>query len=435
MAGRLKLKRAVIHPYHSIEQNLNIDLSNPMTAFIGKNEVGKTSILEALGKANYYLENCGFAYQPDDYPRRMLAQWKEDGSLPAVELELEADEELLEEINQDMGILPRENKLVRTTCYSGKKKLELNGFFYDMHDFWELKAETYPELKPYRGQFSSLHNEQDWIHMRHQILRMGDKAGAQALEHIKKYVENPNNWMNPINEYVYRTYIWPELPQFIYYDEWNILPASIDLGRLVQEKEQNDNDRMAQALLTLIGLDAKTLLEMPEGSELDTLLELASADLTKKFLSVWHNNEKLRLELTVVHKPPIKAPRTSYNPFQRPPVYPQGELNIRIRDIDAMVTLPLDKRSRGFQWYFSFWVWFTAVQKTSNIPYILLLDEPGLHLHTEAKLELLCLLTEISRKTPVIYSTHSGTMSNPQAACVYLVKKETGGTSAERLHS
>lgn len=65
------------------------------------------------------------------------------------------------------------------------------------------------------------------------------------------------------------------------------------------------------------------------------------------------------------------------------------------------------KRSKGFRWFFSFWVWFEAIRKTEETLFILLLDEPGLHLHEDAQEDLLRFMEELSFRYQIIYTTHS----------------------------
>lgn len=69
-------------------------------------------------------------------------------------------------------------------------------------------------------------------------------------------------------------------------------------------------------------------------------------------------------------------------------------LNIRVRNRNYRVSLPLENRSKGFQWFFSFLIWFSKIQGDKNKKYILLLDEPGLSLHASAQDDLLRFIDE-----------------------------------------
>jgi len=84
-------------------------------------------------------------------------------------------------------------------------------------------------------------------------------------------------------------------------------------------------------------------------------------------------------------------------------------LYIRIKNRRHGVTVPFDQRSKGFIWFFSFLVWFDAVQSraATDDALILLLDEPGLNLHALAQADFLAYIRELSEQHQIIYTTHS----------------------------
>jgi hypothetical protein len=71
------------------------------------------------------------------------------------------------------------------------------------------------------------------------------------------------------------------------------------------------------------------------------------------------------------------------------------------------VEVNFDERSRGFKWFFSFYITFAAdTQGGSAENAVLLLDEPGLYLHATSQGDLLRHL-ESDFKNQVLYTTHS----------------------------
>ena len=88
-------------------------------------------------------------------------------------------------------------------------------------------------------------------------------------------------------------------------------------------------------------------------------------------------------------------------------------LDIRVKNRRTGVSLPLRNRSKGFNWFFSFLVWFKKIQEDNTTKYILLLDEPGLNLHASAQHSLLRFLADLSEDYQIIYSTHSPFMIEP----------------------
>ena len=71
------------------------------------------------------------------------------------------------------------------------------------------------------------------------------------------------------------------------------------------------------------------------------------------------------------------------------------------------VEVNLDERSRGFQWFFAFYITFSAdTNGGSAEDAILLLDEPGLYLHAKSQSDLLAHF-EKDFENQIIYTTHS----------------------------
>jgi predicted ATP-dependent endonuclease of OLD family len=88
-------------------------------------------------------------------------------------------------------------------------------------------------------------------------------------------------------------------------------------------------------------------------------------------------------------------------------------LKIRVYSQKYQMSLPLASRSKGFNWFFSFIVWFSKIQEDKDSGYILLLDEPGLNLHATAQEDLRRFIDDLSEDYQVIYTTHSPFMIDP----------------------
>jgi hypothetical protein len=68
--------------------------------------------------------------------------------------------------------------------------------------------------------------------------------------------------------------------------------------------------------------------------------------------------------------------------------------------------IPLEEQSKGFRWFFSFDLRFMHDSEGTFEGCVLLLDEPGLHLHPGGQDDLLRRLDEYAAKNVLIYSTH-----------------------------
>ncbi len=68
--------------------------------------------------------------------------------------------------------------------------------------------------------------------------------------------------------------------------------------------------------------------------------------------------------------------------------------------------IPLEEQSKGFQWFFSFDLHFMHDSEGTFEDCVLLLDEPGLHLHPGGQKDLLERLDAYAKKNTLIYTTH-----------------------------
>ena len=67
----------------------------------------------------------------------------------------------------------------------------------------------------------------------------------------------------------------------------------------------------------------------------------------------------------------------------------------------------LEERSLGMKYFFSFYLLFLVEAEEGHKDCILLLDEPGLHLHATAQEKLITFLQKLSERNQLFYSTHS----------------------------
>ena len=79
----IKLKEVRIEKYKPIENQQSFETEDDVTVLVGMNESGKTSILEALAKSNYFDDDVKFKYSlTHDYPRRQKKKIDKSGENP-----------------------------------------------------------------------------------------------------------------------------------------------------------------------------------------------------------------------------------------------------------------------------------------------------------------------------------------------------------------
>jgi len=85
-------------------------------------------------------------------------------------------------------------------------------------------------------------------------------------------------------------------------------------------------------------------------------------------------------------------------------------LNILAKDKNVGMPVRLSRRSTGFRWYVSFAWKFTHASKGQYKNCILLLEEPGIHLHYSAQRYLLRLFERLDQANTILYTTHLASM-------------------------
>ena len=88
-------------------------------------------------------------------------------------------------------------------------------------------------------------------------------------------------------------------------------------------------------------------------------------------------------------------------------------LNIFAEDDAVGMPVRLHRRSSGFRWHVSFAWKFTHASKGLYQGCILLLEEPGIHLHHSVQRDLLEVFERLSESNTILYTTHLASMVDP----------------------
>jgi predicted ATP-dependent endonuclease of OLD family len=405
----VKLKDVKIHRYKSFESAQQFGLENDITVLVGMNESGKTSALESLAKTHYFQEDEDFKFNPThDYPRKDKKRMEKAKENPeAITCTYEIDDNLLKSIEKGLGEGILKSKLFTvTTKYDNSKTI---GLSVDAKKFIEFKTK---EL----GIASNTLTEK--------LLKVKTKAELETLEKeyteeekvngiksLLPYFENKNKWsIDPIGEYVYRVLLKPKMPKFLYYDEYYSLPSRISIEKLSSKAvESNENEyKTAKALFELADINTEEILKAESFEDYIAELEATEAIISDELFKYWRTNKNLSITFQIdkVEKKENRTISTNYGQQQVTDVkIVEHVLDIRVKN--KGVSLPLKNRSKGFNWFFSFLVWFKKIQEDQGSNYILLLDEPGLNLHASAQADLLRFLEDLSENYQIVYSTHS----------------------------
>jgi len=399
---KIRLKNVAIHKYKCVEDKQTFNVNKDITILVGMNESGKTSILEAIAKSNYFSNDDEFKFNmTHDYPRKQKKAVDKSGENPiAVELTYELSEELINEIETDMNIKHKGNIVSVITKYNNSNIIKNGAFSIDKSKFLEnyLKEINFTDSS-FIDTLCNISNQTEFEKEVSKIKENISEDDIKILNSLKKYFKNTWEWDNPIEEYLWQQYIETNLPKFMYYDDYYVLPSRIKLDNLNNNQKLESCDKTAKALLELADIDINKLLLADEYEDFRAELEATQAIISEELFKYWNTNKNLRIMFDI-DKKEKKDARNNTNIVEH-------ILDIRVQNIRNMVSLPLKNRSKGFNWFFSFLVWFKKIQEDNSKSYILLLDEPGLNLHAMAQYDLLQFINDLVPEYQIIYTTHS----------------------------
>ena len=384
----MKLIEAHIRKLKSVTESTAFSVDPKVTALVGKNESGKTAVLQAMYRVKPLPSGHATGFQElRDYPRRYRSRHR--AQIPDTEpvtlwFEIEAadKESLVADFGADALV---ESRFSVSRRYDDKSSYWYPGLTDEVAILRHLVGRAGLDAQRYvKGDAASTIDA-----------LAGDVEASAAVElaeslkgrELEKEVRERLNGL---------------LPKFQYFDEYNILPGAVSIRRLQAVKEQDleAGERTALSFLRLAGVESAEFSES-EYEPRKAALEAAANQLTDELFEYWSQNTDLSVELDIEFRPVANQPSS-----------PEPWLQIRVRNNRHRVTLNMAERSKGFIWFFSFLAAFS--EYANEDPRIILLDEPGNSLHAKAQGDLLRFIDErIAPYHQLLYSTHSLFMIEP----------------------
>lgn len=417
----MRLRKFRVRAYRCIHDSGEITVGD-LAAFVGRNESGKTTILQALT-----LLNRDERVSELDLCDELSEELKGEIRLAEGEFELSSNEIRL--LKQAFPGLP-EMKKIKLFRTNKRPKVQ-----YEFEDI-QISEEENREINSWENFSKQILNFLDTIpnHLRIQIdtklfegpppknQEVFDSGMAEfsnqfhviavqepkVIEEWEKIYESPENQFSKLlsgesEKTALENFIASELhPRFVYFSDYKKIYGNINLNEYLREEkgerassiefiEEFDKAETVRNLFYLAELDIKALDEVKETpSKCIKLLNTASNRLTRKLNPAW-KGDPIHVDLR-------------YNPG--------NIMSVVISDVhrDGTVTNTglLNRRAEGFKWTFSFIVNFAAeTQRAELKEAILLLDEPARNLHPTQQRGISDLLKSLAGSNQVLYATHS----------------------------
>lgn len=410
----MKLTACRVHDYRSIQDSGWVDIDD-MAVIVGKNESGKTSFLKALWKFNPFHD---VGYNIDrEWPSGRRKEKSSDKIVVEAKFSFGSDEvSKIESIHESAkGIIGIEMARTYAGDYTHQFVPKNPSTEHNVDWVVDLLRSKLMELPP---GFSE-HFQQQYSPKRDEfIAEVKEKGGSTyALAKLPEFKiqfaafrhpSNPQHQQDqnaiptlnaiidqlikeieatPLLRVVDLVHEW--LPTFIYMDDHRAFVGAAQLDDVLKhkkEKKLSPEEETINIIMEMSGLNLE-----------DEVKKGAAADREQRILDM---NDASNTLTTLI------AERWSQRRYQVVFQADGQHFITFVKDLNDKGLVPLEDRSKGFQWFFSFDMRFMYETNGEFKNAIILLDEPGLHLHAAAQRDLLDRMKAYATGNQLFYTTH-----------------------------
>jgi len=363
----MKLVKFRIKNYKSIVDSGDCYFSDKLTILAGKNESGKTSILEALED-----------FHEDNVIRESAVPIEGDAT-SEVMVTFDVNTNDLNEVYDEAGIETKASESMQITL---QKKYGTKGYTISEDGLMKLGLQSLyiPAYNKARGLKTSTPKPK-WTtqsitayatELENFKVTISEPADIEAIEEVLASIKNYTARYTLMRKFV-DAFVKNKLPYFILFSSFDdIFPDEIALTEL-------DTNEWAADLEHVSSFNRKTIAAANKQKQANHQ-STVNAEFTDKFNKYW-TQDTICLQ-----------------------VQKNETINFWIEE-GGILHKP-SQRSQGQQWYLSFYIKIVA-RISEKKPNVILIDEPGLFLHARAQKDLLNVLDNHTSSYPVIFSTHS----------------------------
>ena len=399
---------------------IKIDLNSiNLIPIIGLNETGKSSILEAIALFDYKNKYKNYSEIKNKFLNKELPiQILSEISMENIQ-NFNIDELTEIYIKKEIKIIINSISISSSVFLFDETDEEY--VFQNLDDLFEKIKTIFEQL------FNEITKSKNFLLTRI-IIEEGDYyysdiSKIQEKEIIFNYMGNDIKFLVEefkIKQYFFR-YIVDTLPKIIYINDFNDkVPRNIN----IEEREWfNYIDEIFKKHTDINIEKFEKLLD----KEQRTKLSKVSKKLNRNLLLKWeelHKNSQIKED--------FENSEISLNYKDKYFTFSIADNRKIVIDEDGdkereTIHFDIDQRSKGFQWFFSFFIklYYNFQHTDEEYQSIILLDEPGVYLHSDFQKELLNILKKVSNNNKVIYCTHLENLVNPNIIPIKTIKIAT----------
>lgn len=396
----MRLKSFRVRVFRNIIDSGEVPIED-VTCLVGKNESGKSALLQALHHLNPAKPDVGLNLL-DEYPRWLKKEHEISGEIagatPIVAgFELDEDEVQTLESKFGPGVLT-DNRITVSRAYGEGMTVEapidesafVGPFVLGLSEKLQQAITGLSTTDQLRSKLVELSTATAGVEAKPTALASDALA---AIEKLNERIGGDFSLTTAIN-----AFLKVRVPRTFYFSTYSQLGGRYEISEVFDAVKNGSDDESIQAAADFLALARVVPENVADWNfeQSNSELESVSSLLTKRVKQHWHQNDHLRLEVTLEAQEDVTTGQPRIRRY----------LQFRVQDSRHDFSSRLDRRSTGFQWFVSFLASFLEFEKDTNL--MLLLDEPGLSLHARAQMDLLDTIKDkLANGRQVLYSTHS----------------------------
>ena len=424
----MKYKKFRIRNYKAIN-DLTIELDNQnLVPIIGLNETGKSSILQAIFAFDCFNDK---QYSGEFINYDYIKNKFENKQNPIIEAEIEnINKNDLIENAIGYIITQKEDYFISNSRYKDDSEFKKHQYLNFIRDkllsfmenvFFDIKEDSLKIAREFSITQNGMYNNRYLIsQLKIKEFNETISVNGYSIEELLFYIPKEE-----IEQLIGES-VLKYLPHIIYIDDFkDAIPNRI--------KENDDWYLYIKEIFSRNKMNVNDFLNSTL-SDKGTMLEDIKYELNENLANLWDKMHENRI-------------KEEFKTIEIDLKYEDKEFQFLINDLrekrengrPRTVVFPVNMRSKGFQWFFNFFIKMKYNWKhisDENYGSIILLDEPGVYLHTTFQSELVKILKELSLENKIFYTTHLENMVNPKVIKinqVHIAKRKNEKVILEKI--